>query len=335
MANPAPTEYYGNVNVLPGLDTVTYGDGDLYISGNLSANGTLTSLSTTDTTITDGIVAVNYEPGVAGRDGGLWIGRNSADITSDSPAESGTAQGDGGGSNTIQLALAANASDDYYNGWHVSITGGTGAGQSQQITDYAGASKIATVAADWATLPDNTSVYDLFNTSAAAIIHDESLDEFSVVYTADPHTANPLAIQKYADLHVFNLTVDGTISGGGGGGAHRVAYPMVTQQLDVGNTSWVTVGYFPWLDSRYSTFTSGRLVYRVVVPGTRQLDIRVRDTTSAATLGSDLAVAASGWRSVAVSNPVGAAQIEIQVQRTAGAGGFPQVFGIMLEFDWP
>lgn len=336
MSNPAPTEYYGNVNILSGIDPVIYGNGDLYISGNLSANGTLTSLNTTDTTVTDGVIAVNYQPLAAGRDGGLWIGRNEADVISDTPEETDTAQGDGGSTDTIQLALTANASDDYYNGWYISITAGTGSGQSKQISDYTGATKIAVVESDWTTLPDNTSVYELFNTTTAVFIHDESLDEFSVAYTTDPHTSNPITIQKYADLHVFNLTVDGTISGGGGGGAHRVTYPMTTQRVDASAPVWISIAYFPWLNSRYSTFINGRLIYRVVIPGTRTLDIRVQDTTAATTLGSDLAVAASGWRSVAVNNPVGDAQVEIQVRRSvAGVGAFPQIYGIVLEFDWP
>jgi hypothetical protein len=71
-------------------------------------------------------------------------------------SQEGTAQA--GSATTITLASTANATDDYYNNSLVSILSGTGAGQTREITDYVGATKVATVAA-WSTNPDNTSVY--------------------------------------------------------------------------------------------------------------------------------------------------------------------------------
>jgi hypothetical protein len=68
----------------------------------------------------------------------------------------GTAQS--GGATTIQLATSASAQDDFYNGCFVNIISGTGSGQTRIITDYAGGTTTATVAA-WGTNPDSTSVY--------------------------------------------------------------------------------------------------------------------------------------------------------------------------------
>lgn len=70
----------------------------------------------------------------------------------------GTAQA--GGSTTITLASGAAAVDSAYVGSTVSITSGTGSGQSRIITGYVGSSKVATVAA-WTTPPDATSVYSI------------------------------------------------------------------------------------------------------------------------------------------------------------------------------
>lgn len=70
---------------------------------------------------------------------------------------SGTAQA--GASTTITLAAAAAASNDFYNGATVNITGGTGSGQSKTIIDYVGSSKVATVDSSWSTNPDGTSTY--------------------------------------------------------------------------------------------------------------------------------------------------------------------------------
>jgi hypothetical protein len=70
---------------------------------------------------------------------------------------SGTAQA--GASGSVTLASGASATDDFYNDAVVVITGGTGAGQARQITDYTGSTRVATVDTNWVTTPDNTSTY--------------------------------------------------------------------------------------------------------------------------------------------------------------------------------
>ena len=74
----------------------------------------------------------------------------------------GTAQA--GAASTITLASSATAGtvetiDDYYNFAWVQTTGGTGAGQIRQISDYVGSTKVATVDTAWSVQPDNTTVY--------------------------------------------------------------------------------------------------------------------------------------------------------------------------------
>jgi len=73
----------------------------------------------------------------------------------------GTAQG--GASTTITLAAAASATDDIYNGQAILVQEGTGAGQSRVVTDYVGATKVATVYPAWTIQPDATSKYVLIN----------------------------------------------------------------------------------------------------------------------------------------------------------------------------
>lgn len=78
-------------------------------------------------------------------------------LTATTTAITGTAQA--GGATTITLAAGASATDDAYNGLYVSLTGGTGSGQYALITDYVGATKVATVDATWTTNPDATTTY--------------------------------------------------------------------------------------------------------------------------------------------------------------------------------
>lgn len=75
-------------------------------------------------------------------------------------AITGTAQA-GGTTTTIKLAAGASAVDDFYNGMPISITAGTGNGQSGYIVDYDGTTKVATVAASTWAAPDATSSYSI------------------------------------------------------------------------------------------------------------------------------------------------------------------------------
>jgi hypothetical protein len=83
------------------------------------------------------------------------------------PQHSGTAQGNGGGANTIQLDTGASGTHDAYIGYVlgvgtfivVKITAGTGAGQFNTCVSYNGTTKVLTCADNWVVPPDNTSQF--------------------------------------------------------------------------------------------------------------------------------------------------------------------------------
>lgn len=60
----------------------------------------------------------------------------------------------------IDLGALANPTNDHYNTFALTITSGTGIGQSKVIADYVGATSVAEVTA-WTTLPDDTSTYSI------------------------------------------------------------------------------------------------------------------------------------------------------------------------------
>jgi hypothetical protein len=66
-----------------------------------------------------------------------------------------------GGASTITLAAAASAVDQAYRPLRIRITSGTGSGQVRIITNYVGATKVATVTPAWTTPPDVTSNYSI------------------------------------------------------------------------------------------------------------------------------------------------------------------------------
>jgi len=74
-----------------------------------------------------------------------------------------------GASNTITLNSSSTSGYDvidpnslgngYYNNCQISITSGTGAGQTRTISGYTAATRLVTVSSNWTTNPDATSVY--------------------------------------------------------------------------------------------------------------------------------------------------------------------------------
>jgi hypothetical protein len=103
--------------------------------------------------------------------------------------ERGTAQAGAAGS--ITLRAGASAVDDYYRGGTIAIVAGTGAGQSgRSVSGYVGSTKVASTTPDWETNPDNTSVYELWQTApgsgGSAPTAAEIVDEWETQSQADP-----------------------------------------------------------------------------------------------------------------------------------------------------
>lgn len=82
------------------------------------------------------------------------------------PHRSATAQAAAAG--TITLDSGASAVDDFYKYQLVKIESGTGASQSRVITAYVGSTKVATISQNWATTPDNTSVFTILGSGVLA-----------------------------------------------------------------------------------------------------------------------------------------------------------------------
>lgn len=79
--------------------------------------------------------------------------------------DSGTAQS-GSTSTTLKLQAGASATNDAYVGATVFTKSGTGALQVNQITDYNGTTKVATVGVTWPVTPDATTTYVVLAASA-------------------------------------------------------------------------------------------------------------------------------------------------------------------------
>lgn len=201
--------------------------GDLYVRGNTS------SVDLQVVTIDDNIMTVNNAP-YGTSDGGYAIKRyqpandsSLGDVVLDTADITGIIQNTGNTTTTTTLDTGASNTDDYYVGWWIRITGGTGAGQVRKVKDYDGTSKLLTIfgssdqagvlgspqpveGLDFNTILDNTSTYGLYPCHYVMNIWDESADEFALVCSSnnpsDPD--NPVFepnISHYSNLHINNL----------------------------------------------------------------------------------------------------------------------------------
>lgn len=118
----------------------------------------------------------------------------------------GTAQS--GGASTITLSSGEDSLDGVYRDMEITITGGTGSGQTKTIASYNGSSKLVTANSAWSTQPDNTSVYAIkipLRTSPAA-----NTARWSTYITASPY----VYVCSSGTTTGSGLVVDGSLATG-------------------------------------------------------------------------------------------------------------------------
>lgn len=113
---------------------------------------------------------------------------------------------------------------------------------------------------------------------------------------------------------------------------NRVSYMIQPNEINVAKPNYISLAFFPWLHSRYSSYTNGVVIFYATIAN-RQLDIQIYNSTAATSLGSLVGIAASGWYSFAISSPVANALLELQVKKSGAGGQNPRIYGCTLEFD--
>jgi hypothetical protein len=248
------------------------------VNGDLIVQGETTTINTNIVTIEDNIITVNSSP-AGTSDGGMAIKRwqpanntGAGDVVNDTPELSGTVGVSGNSSVTVNLGSGASNVTDFYNGWWIKITGGTGAPQVRKIKSYDGGTHIATIydtidqtgilnepvpieGLDFITILDDTSSYSLYPCHYVMSIWDESNDEFALVCSTssiveDGGQWNP-NVSHYTNLHLNNLTANAlfanTIN-------NSMADITTTVTLNDGSNDPVTVNDFPYDYGIYLVF---------------------------------------------------------------------------------
>jgi len=162
--------------------------------------------------------------------------------------DTGTAQA--GAASSITLASGASSTDNLYRFLLITITGGTGAGQTRLILAYTGSTKVAVVNRQWQTTPDNTSTYALSPASAPGLVTS------GFAQAGGASTITLTSFSSATDDVYVGETV--WISGGTGFGQERVitAYNGTTKVATV-DRAWTTN---PDSTSTYEVYPFGRVV---------------------------------------------------------------------------
>lgn len=110
-----------------------------------------------DTSVDPGSLTEDYALYITAT--GMIPKRISLELFQVNAIRSNTAQA--GAASAVTLDASASATDNFYRGLRIVITGGTGIGQVRRIASYIGSTKVATVGQAWATVPDNTSTFTI------------------------------------------------------------------------------------------------------------------------------------------------------------------------------
>ncbi len=221
--NAAETVIFGNSTTNPSFSFA--GSGTVTIAGDLTVNGTTTTINSSVLLVADNLVVANSGPSTS-RDAGYMVQRFQAandlgtgDVVSDTAALSIADIGDQTGMTSTQIKLAgASAVDDFYNGWWIKVTSGSSQDQVRKITDYVGATKVATLATAWTDQnPADNDAVSLYNRPFMGAFYIELTDEWVFGSTASDPGTSVVGVTDLIKLHVGGLTADdlATFTGGG------------------------------------------------------------------------------------------------------------------------
>ena len=118
------------------------------------------------------------------------------------PIRVGTAQA--GSFTTITLDASASASNNFYSGKLIQLTGGINPNQSRFITGYDGITKVATVAPAWGAIPDVTTTFTIWSMDEL-LVH--SRDELTAIPAANAFPLDKLELLAMALRNASTSTV--------------------------------------------------------------------------------------------------------------------------------
>jgi hypothetical protein len=234
------------------------------VAGDFLVSGMTTTINTETLTVEDNIVLINSGVGILGLDAGIISRRfqtanagGTGDVVNSSATPTATVQESGafqaGSSTPGTLVLAAHASDsdDFYNGWWIKVTSGSGNNQVRRIKDYVGSTKTATLyvtadntvsfldGLDLVTAPAAADTYRLYSDPYIITYFDEGTDRWTVGNTALlPAAGEGVTIQQYQEMDSGALNIKSQIYHNVSGSASgtTITFTLIDHELTTGDT---------------------------------------------------------------------------------------------------
>lgn len=208
-----------------------------------------------------------------------------------------------GAAGTITLT-STSAVDGFYQGMLVTLTGGTGSGQSRGITNYVGSTKIATVDSAWTVTPDNTSTYSIganviyrpISSAFESVTLYFNVDGVLHVFTGARGTV-ALALGLWT-IPTLKFQFTGIYSVPTDTAAPTVTLTAWTQPLTVNNTNTTKLtlhGYASAVCSDLQLDYANAVTYRSLVGGSEQVVLTDRKLAGSATVEATTVAAKDWW----------------------------------------
>lgn len=248
--------------------TVTIGDpaAGVTIAGDLTVSGTTISASATTVDITDNLITVNDGAGGAGYDSGVIGQRNATDYQADTDFAArrihlDTQTGLAGTDDEVKFESGASSTDDAYNGAFVVVNHGLLASQSREITDYVGATRVATLASAWTPAAGTGTVSGTIATSAITGVGTAFTTELQVGDRITIDTGGTPEVHEVATItDDTNMTIVSTLAATKAGVTFQADAPggNATSTTKASLTSSFFVGLF-WDESANQYVAGGTL----------------------------------------------------------------------------
>lgn len=329
------------------------GTNGLFIAGTNAATTVTTALTTTFTgnltgsvgSVTGAVGSVTGAVGsVTGNVGGNVVGSvasvtarvtanvdqwNGTTVTQSIPPDanfirSGTAQA--GAATTITLDAGASATNNLYQNETIFIRSGTGAGQSNIIASYVGATKVATVAATWATNPDNTSVFTVMS-NGPSIASVSGTVNANVTQWSGTNVASP-ATAGIPEVNVKNINNVAAATPGASGGVLISGSNSGTTTLAALTVTGATTMTGGLVVNAGATITGSANGVGLTISGggTSGAGLVVNTTSGDAiqvtpTAGHGVNIAANGTSKHGITSTGGTAGTSDGIKAAAGSGG--------------
>lgn len=186
--------------------------GNLSIAGNLSVSGTTITINTTNVSIQDNFLGLNYQP-TGQADTGLILARyqiannsGSGDVVNDTIAFSGTIVAGSTTTSIMTIGLNLSTVTGFYIGYWVKITSGLDINQVRQIIAYNGTTKTLTLASPLINTPSVGDSLNLYGNVYALNYFNYSTNQFILGYSSVTFGSFVPSITNYANLYLNNLS---------------------------------------------------------------------------------------------------------------------------------